>query len=391
VLVTGASGLLGRQVFSLLTEGGWQVRGLCSTRPRLGLVRCDLTKAGEAERQIADFCPDIVIHLVAERRPDVCHKKAHDAEVLNVDVTSSIAKACSKFGCWMIFLSTDYVFDGKSPPYSVDAITNPLSEYGMQKIKGEQVTLQEAPGAAVVRVPLLYGQLDYMKESGVTAMYTDLKSGALTKADHTQKRYPTYTKDLAMIIVKMLERHSEGKKLQGIYQWQSDECLTKYDMVQLIAQITNLDASSVIASTAVSKFPVPQDTRMDCSKLILDLGIDPAHFRTPISSALSETFRLNAAHECGEDAVPQETHAEIRHTAQDPDVAAIKERSTKFHRTVRAPAGYTIVTKETANAGTKTCSLVLQDSSLDSALEEETIEDPSRCRRFSHPCFVVAS
>merc|ERR1719498_2330072 len=68
VLVTGASGLLGRQLFRQLQEcGDWQVRGLCSSRYREKLVVCDLTKEGEVEKQMQEFKPDIVIHLAAER------------------------------------------------------------------------------------------------------------------------------------------------------------------------------------------------------------------------------------------------------------------------------------------------------------------------------------
>jgi dTDP-4-dehydrorhamnose reductase len=304
VLLTGASGLLGRQVHQRLQEGGWQVRGLCSTRCRPGLIKCDLTQAGEAEQQIAAFSPHVVVHMAAQRRPDVCHKKEHESHVLNVDATRALAEACKRHGVWLIYLSTDYVFDGNAPPYSVDAVPKPLGEYGEQKLEGEIVVRQECPSSVVLRVPLLYGQFEEYKESGVTALYPDLENGKMKKAEGMQKRYPTYTSDVAKIIQRMMDKYCAGKVLEGIYHWQADECFTKFQMVQLIAELKGLDSSGIIADTSAPKFPVPMDTRMDCSRLINDLNIDPRDFRTPMHEALQVCFRKYEAQMNACDDVP---------------------------------------------------------------------------------------
>jgi dTDP-4-dehydrorhamnose reductase len=291
VLLTGASGLLGRQVLKQLEQDGWKVRGLCSSRCKGNLVKCDLTAEGDVERQLLDFCPDIVVHMAAERRPDVCHKSADVASKINVDATSSLAKACHTAGAWLIYVSTDYVFDGRSPPFAVDALPNPQSEYGQQKLEGERVTLQECPTAAVLRVPLLYGHMEYLKESGVTALLTDLQNGTMKTADHFQKRYPTYTKDVARVMSKMMEVHCQGKSLQGRFHWQADESLTKFEMVQIIAELQHLDASGVSPNTCPPRYPCPEDNRLDCSRLTQELDIDPLQFRTPIREALLESFQ----------------------------------------------------------------------------------------------------
>ena len=93
VLVTGASGLLGRQVLKELRSNGWKTRGLCSTRCREDLVKCDLTQPGHIQQQISEFQPDIIIHLASERRPDAVHAHKEQAFALNCDATSAIAKA----------------------------------------------------------------------------------------------------------------------------------------------------------------------------------------------------------------------------------------------------------------------------------------------------------
>jgi S-adenosylmethionine synthetase len=290
VMLTGASGLLGRQVYRQLQNDEWEVRGLCGSRQRGGLISCDLTRKADIEAQLSDFRPDIVIHMAAERRPDVCHKNADGSHRINVDATSSIARACHKAGAWLIYVSTDYVFDGTSPPYTTDATPKPLSEYGQQKLEGELATLQECPSAAVLRVPLMYGPIEHFNESGVTCLLPDLRSGEMKSADHWQKRYPTYTKDVARVVARMIEAHREGERLTGTFHWQADECLTKFDMVQLIASLSDHDASGVAPKADPPAYPTPKDSKLDCCRLINALGIDPADFRTPIREALGDCF-----------------------------------------------------------------------------------------------------
>jgi dTDP-4-dehydrorhamnose reductase len=290
--VTGASGLLGRELFQRLDGGDWQVRGLCWSRYREKLVRCDLTKEGEAEKHIEEFRPDILVHLVAERRPKVVFQETSKAAALNVSLTDTIAQACRKHNVWMIYISTDYVFDGTAPPYKTDASPNPLSDYGRQKLEGERAALAACHSNAVLRIPLLYGQVESLQESAVTVLSVDMKSASLGSADHLQKRYPTCTKDVASILEEMMQAHCRGNRIEGIYHWQGDECLTKYDMVNTIAEVQGIK-SDVLPNLEPPKFPGPADSRLDCSRLIEELGIEDrlALFRTPFREALGASLR----------------------------------------------------------------------------------------------------
>lgn len=287
VLVTGASGLLGREVMrEIKGQAAWTVRGLYATRAGPDLVQCNLLEEDQLERQFAEFAPDVVIHTAAERRPDVVFKRPEAARNLNIGVTENMASACRRHKAWLIFISTDYIFDGTTPPYAVDAQPHPLSTYGEQKVDGENLCREQCPTCAVLRIPLMYGQMEYPKESGVTALYGELQRG-ISKADHLQRRYPTYTGDIAKILRKMVEVHFGGqRKLSGVYHWQSDECLTKYDMVQVIAGVMDMDASQVEASLAKPNFPVPLDTRLDCSRLEQELQIDVAKYRVSFKEAV---------------------------------------------------------------------------------------------------------
>merc|ERR1719336_2110856 len=135
VLVTGATGLLGRRVLEELEldEASYALRGLCFSRRRGNVVPCDLGAEGEIAAQVEDFMPNIAIHLAAERRPDMVEARPEQARRLNLTATLALAKACHRHGVWLVYVSTDYVFDGTRPPYAVESAPNPLNEYGRQK------------------------------------------------------------------------------------------------------------------------------------------------------------------------------------------------------------------------------------------------------------------
>lgn len=267
ILVTGATGLLGRQVMEIFRDGPWEVRGLCKRRARPpNIIACDLTKDGAAALQIEEFRPHAVLHLAAEWRPEVLRQDPVSARQLNVDSTGAVAAACERFGAWLIHISADCVFDGTSPPYSVDAKPNPLSEYGWHKLHGEQLALAACPRTAVLRVPLLYGPLESLSDSAVTSLYSDLESG-IREVDAWQRCYPTWTGDVANVLRAMIELHLAGERLRGIYHWQGNEQLTWHDMMLLVAEVTGLDASGVTAVRSAPSMPLPRDTRLECSRL----------------------------------------------------------------------------------------------------------------------------
>jgi len=283
VLITGATGLLGRQVFKALCDGSWEVRGLCRSRRHPSVVPCDLTIEGIPAAQIGDFQPDVVVHLAAEWRPEVLRRSPARARRLNVDVSGAIAAACERFGAWLIYVSADCVFDGREPPYSVDAATNPLSEYGWHKLHGEQLTLAACPRAAVLRVPLLYGPFDSVADSAVTSLHADLKCG-VKEVDAWQRCYPTWTGDVAGIIRAMLELHSGGEHLRGIFHWQGNEHFTWHEMMLLVADICGMDASNARAVHSTPSVPLPRDTRLDCSRL--EALVDVSKYRMPFREGL---------------------------------------------------------------------------------------------------------
>lgn len=170
VLITGASGLLGRAIKSELEKvPSWQILGLGFSRLDDGLRKVDLTNTEELNQVMCDFKPDVVVHSAAERRPDVVGTKEAETEALNIQATENIAKLTEGSSGFLLYISTDYVFDGTSPPYKVHSQPNPLNKYGKTKLEGELKT-NCCQRHAILRVPILYGDVQYVGESAVTGM-----------------------------------------------------------------------------------------------------------------------------------------------------------------------------------------------------------------------------
>lgn len=189
VLVTGASGLLGRAVLQRCKEDGHEgenrrkggcccqsspkgalqlmvffsatfaVKGLALTRASDDLVKLDLTDSAAVEALLREYVPDVIIHTAAERRPDVVEKNPEASQAINVDVPAHLARFCAGIepSPLLINISTDYVFDGSKPPYKVDDEPNPLNAYGVSKLQGERAVKEHGKAGSVtnLRVPVL--------------------------------------------------------------------------------------------------------------------------------------------------------------------------------------------------------------------------------------------
>lgn len=106
-----------------------------------GLHKVDLTKSGTVEYEVSHFQPDFVIHCAAQRFPDKVDADPTAAELLNVTCTKEMAYISNTIAVPLLYISTDYVFDGKSPPYSDTAVPSPLNFYGKTKLQGEEAVI----------------------------------------------------------------------------------------------------------------------------------------------------------------------------------------------------------------------------------------------------------
>jgi len=280
VVVTGASGLLGRALVRELAAAPdppdrpqrarsdhphFAVRGTALSRLRPGLDALDLRDAGAVRRYVEHVRPDVVVHAAAERRPDVSERDPEATRRLNVDATAVLARAAHDAGATFVYVSTDYVFDGTAPPYRPGDATNPLNAYGRSKRDGELATLAAHPSACVLRLPILYGAVERLQESAVTDVAATLlaSDGPLTLDDWAVRR-PTDVADVASAIRQMVAHGG----VTGIHHWSATEAFTKYGMGLAMAALLGIDAGRLLPlSEPAGGAPRPRDTTLDCGSL----------------------------------------------------------------------------------------------------------------------------
>ena len=132
ILVTGANGMLGQDLCPILEDvGAFVIETDADT--------LDITKGDAVEQALTDIHPDMVIHCAAYTNVDKAEEELETAKLINVTGTENIAKICGKLDIPLVYISTDYVFDGtKTAPYTPDDTTNPLNNYGLTKLQGEE-------------------------------------------------------------------------------------------------------------------------------------------------------------------------------------------------------------------------------------------------------------
>jgi len=298
VLITGASGVLGRQVTNRFMDAGWNVTGLAYNRANKNhLIRCDLTNFDETNAIIRDVKPNAIVHCAAERKPDAFEKDPKSSMFLNVEVTRNLAEIAAKENIFFILISTDYVFDGKNPPYKEDDTPNPLQAYGKSKYEAELVTQKASKNHVILRVPLLYGEVETLDENAVTILFKNIKNTeSQIKMDDVQTRYPTYVGDVAEVCLQLCEQRIKQNRneVRGIFHFSGTEKYTKFQLALLIASLFKLSIDHIVRDPGIetnTNVQRPENAALDSNKLSSELGIyfNQAKFETTIKRCL-ESF-----------------------------------------------------------------------------------------------------
>ncbi|TBU22534.1 NAD(P)-binding protein [Dichomitus squalens] len=266
VIVTGASGVLGSAVYAAFKLAGHTVIGLAHSRPTDELKQLNLLDEDATESFFAEFKPDWVIHCAAERRPDVAEKDPEAARKINVSVPEHLATLSKKLKLKLVYISTDYVFDGTSPPYAPSAPTNPLNLYGTTKRDGELAVLGVSGAQSIVlRVPVLYGPAPENKDSAVNILLDVVAdhSGKQYKMDHYATRFPTNVLDIADFLVR-LTNVPPTRAIPPILHYSAAEPFTKYEMCLVFAKILGVPHGHIIPDAEPPKdgTPRPQNTQL---------------------------------------------------------------------------------------------------------------------------------
>jgi len=241
ILVTGANGQLGKALQEVLKN-----EEVLFT----DVEEMDITDKQATEDVFNTFKPTILIHGAAYTDVDGCEENPELARKINANGTESLAEACKKHNCQMIYISTDYVFDGtKKEPYLEEDKTNPQSVYGKTKLEGEKYALG-LKNSYIVRTSWIYGE----GKNFVRTMLALSEKMDEIKVVNDQFGRPTYALDLAKAIYDIIKKQPEP----GIYNVTGDGRLISWaDFAQEIFKITGRKTKVVGISTEeyLSQYP----------------------------------------------------------------------------------------------------------------------------------------
>jgi dTDP-4-dehydrorhamnose reductase len=200
MLVTGANGLLGREIADLFREE-YELRAT-------DVGECDVTIPGDCGRAIGGFRPRVVVHCAAYTAVDKAETDRDRAFAVNRDGTANVARKCREHGAFLVTFGTDYVFDGASRrPYEEEDAASPLSVYGRSKQAAEEALRAETPEHLLVRSQWLYGPHG---RNFVFAILDKARRGEPLRVVSDQKGCPTYARDLAAAVRRLLHAGAGG-------------------------------------------------------------------------------------------------------------------------------------------------------------------------------------
>ncbi len=218
--VTGVNGQLGHDIANELTARGYECIGSGTAQAYNGAqdgtsvrtaryVRMDITDKQETARVLEEIRPDWVFHCAAFTAVDAAEEAEETAHAVNAEGTRHVAEMCEKLGCKMMYISTDYVFDGKGDaPWTPDSKTfDPVNVYGRTKLEGEQAVQQLVSRAFIVRIAWLFG---LNGKNFVRTMLNLSRTHDSLRVVCDQIGTPTYTLDLARLLVDMMETEKYG-------------------------------------------------------------------------------------------------------------------------------------------------------------------------------------
>lgn len=276
--VTGVNGQLGHDVMNELHKRGHEGVGSDIVGAYAGIadgsavttmsyIGLDITNPKAVKKVITEINPDAVIHCAAWTAVDMAEDddKVEKVRAVNAGGTQNIADACKKIGCKMLYLSTDYVFDGQgTEPWKPDCKEyKPLNVYGQTKLEGELAVSQTLEKYFIVRIAWVFG---LNGKNFIKTMINVGKTHDEVRVVNDQIGTPTYTYDLARLLVDMCETEKYGyyhATNEGGYISWYDFCCEFYKQYGLKTKVTPVTTEEY----GLSKAARPVNSRLDKSKL----------------------------------------------------------------------------------------------------------------------------
>jgi len=293
ILLTGANGLLGRHLVKKLAEKGYEVIATAKGESKINSIgngkvkflSLDITDGAAVNKLMNEVKPDVLLHTAAMTQVDECELNKIDCWNTNVTATRFLIDSAKETKSRIIFISTDFVFDGLHGPYKEEDEPNPVNYYGSTKLAAEKAVIQSGLDWAIVRTVLVVGNTeDGQRQNILTWVKEKLEKGETIKVVDDQVRTPTYVEDLADGIILILE-----KKSKGIFHIAGKDTLTPYQIARQTAEFLKLN-SKLIEKSDASNFTQaalrPPTTGFKIDKAKKELSYQPHSF----NEILKEVF-----------------------------------------------------------------------------------------------------
>jgi len=284
ILITGANGLLGRKLVSLLSQQKdlslvATAKGVCRffLPSKIVYRSLDITNADVCKNLINEFQPDALIHTAAMTQVDVCEDEREACDIINIRGVSNLIKAIGNRNTHFVHLSTDFIYEGNEEEYFEDSKVNPLNYYGRSKWKSEKLFEKVSFPYSILRTVLVYGVVQDLSRTNIVLWAkAALEKGEKINVVDDQYRCPTLAEDLAYACLQVIQ-----EKATGVYHVSGKDFLSILDIVFEIADYWGLDKSLINSISSVSlnqKARRPLKTNLNISKAKQEFNYQPKSF-----------------------------------------------------------------------------------------------------------------
>ncbi len=278
-LITGAGGLLGSALSTVMDHRGMEYKALAKSD-------LDVTDRSATKRCIGVEDPDAVFHCAALSDVDTAESERNTSFVVNAGGASNVAEACKAVESRMVFFSTDYVFDGtKRAPYSTNDKPNPLSAYGESKLAGENAVVASGVDALLIRTSWLYGAVG---ENFVRTIIQRAREGRPLQLVDDQTGSPTWAEHVAEFTLDLVNHRASGT-----YHVTNSGEATWYDLGREALSISGLHSEIEPISTEDWGAPAPRPrySVLDSSKAEVFLSRKMTPWREALKKFLKDIPR----------------------------------------------------------------------------------------------------
>ena len=264
ILITGGSGLLGQVLELKLKEHDYDVYSTFNKNPlpQNKKFKLDITNKNNVDHILKMSSPDVIVHTAAYTNVDKCEKNKDIAYAINVKGTENIVEFGRQTNTKLIYISTDYVFDGKKGLYGETDSANPINYYGFTKFQGEELVVKKLNDFIIARASVIFG---VNKRNFVTWLIDQLNIGREINIVNNQYVSPTLNIDLVEQIIELIENNQIG-----IFHTAGAERISRYDFAIAVADAFDLD-TNLVKPIKMDKMDWlaqrPKDSSLDVSKI----------------------------------------------------------------------------------------------------------------------------